>query len=175
MLPRTERLNEDLADVFEALADFSEDPLVRQGVDQLTRLASSLRPTLRFLTPAQTVCNYATLWFRNAASLLSDGDPNGTWQRFQVVAAPSERSSGVYGPNNEGFPSSGPADGPQRENHVHLNPYPNTAAPGQERECEAGNEEWKAGQTVIGNTPGNQGTGTSGQRGASVTSAGATP
>jgi virulence factor Mce-like protein len=175
VLPRTERLNEDLADVFEALADFSEDPLVRQGVDQLTRLASSLRPTLRFLTPAQTVCNYATLWFRNAASLLSDGDPNGTWQRFQVVAAPSERSSGVYGPNNEGFPSSGPADGPQRENHLHLNPYPNTAAPGQERECEAGNEEWKAGQTVIGNTPGNQGTGTSGQRGASVTSAGATP
>ena len=175
VLPRTEQLNDDLADVFEALADFSEDPLARQGVDQLTRLSSSLRPTLRFLTPAQTVCNYATLWFRNAASLLSDGDPNGTWQRFQVVAAPSVRASGIYGPNNEGFPSSGPADGPQRENHLHLNPYPNTAAPGQVRECEAGNEIFEAGKTVIGNVGGNQGTKTSGQGGPSITSAGATP
>jgi virulence factor Mce-like protein len=175
VLPRTERLNEDLADVFEALADFSQDPLVRQGVDQLTRLSSSLRPTLRFLTPAQTVCNYATLWFRNAASLLSDGDPNGTWQRFQVVAAPSVRASGIYGPNNEGMPSSAPANGPQVENHLHLNPYPNTAAPGQVRECEAGNERFARGQTVVGNAPGNQGTRTSGQRGPSITSAGAIP
>jgi virulence factor Mce-like protein len=175
VLPRTEQLNNDLADVFEALADFSRDPLVRQGVDQLTRLSSSLRPTLRFLTPAQTVCNYATLWFRNAASLLSDGDPNGTWQRFQVVAAPSVRASGFYGPNNEGFPSSGPADGPQRENHLHLNPYPNTAAPGQVRECEAGNEIFEPGKTVIGNVGGNQGTKTSGQGGPSITNAGATP
>jgi virulence factor Mce-like protein len=162
VLPRTERMNEDLADVFEALADFSEDPLVRQGVDQLTRLAASLRPTLRFLTPAQTVCNYGTLWFRNAASLLSDGDPNGTWQRFQVVAAPQRlpRGSGDYGPNNEGLPSSGPADGPAEfpENHLHLNPYPNAAAPGQERECEAGNETFVPEETVIGNAPGNGGT-----------------
>jgi hypothetical protein len=175
VLPRTEQLNDDLADVFEALADFSEDPLVRQGVDQLTRLSSSLRPTLRFLTPAQTVCNYATLWFRNAASLLSDGDPNGTWQRFQVVGAPSVRASGIYGPNNEGFPSSGPANGPQVENHLHLNPYPNTAAPGQVRECEAGNEIFARGKTVIGNVAGNQGTKTSGQGGPSITNAGATP
>jgi virulence factor Mce-like protein len=172
VLPKTIRMNEDLADVFEALADFSDDPLVRQGVDQLTRLASSLRPTLRFLTPAQTVCNYGTLWFRNAASLLSDGDPNGTWQRFMVVAAPTQRSSDIFGPNNEGFPSSGVADGPQVENHLHLNMYPNTAAPGQVRECEAGNEPFTTGRTTIGNVPGNQGTRTDGQGGPSVTSAG---
>jgi virulence factor Mce-like protein len=175
VLPRTVRLNEDLADVFDAVADFSEDPIVRQGVDQLTRLSSSLRPTLNFLTPAQTVCNYGTLWFRNAASLLSDGDSNGTWQRFQVVAAPTVRASNVFGPNNEGFPSSAPADGPQVENHLHSNPYPNTAAPGQPRECEAGNEPFLRGRTVIGNVPGNQGTRTSGQGGPSVASAGVTP
>jgi phospholipid/cholesterol/gamma-HCH transport system substrate-binding protein len=163
VLPRTKQMNEDLADVFQALADFSDDPGVRQGIDQLTRLSSSLRPTLHFLTPAQTVCNYATLWFRNAASLLSDGDPNGTWQRFMVVAAPTLRSSNVFGPNNEGFPSSGLANGPQVENHTHLNPYPNTAAPGQERECQAGNERYARGKTEVGNTPGNQGTKTAGQ------------
>jgi ABC-type transporter Mla subunit MlaD len=175
VLPRTRQTNEDLADVFQALADFSDDPLVRQGIDQLTRLSSSLRPLVHFLTPAQTVCNYGTLWFRNAASLLSDGDTNGTWQRFMVVAAPTLRSSNIFGPNNEGLPSNGLANGPQVENHTHLTPYPNTAAPGQERECQAGNDRYARGQTVVGNTPGNQGTKTDGQGGPSVTSAGARP
>jgi hypothetical protein len=92
-----------------------------------------------------------------------------------VVAAPTQRGSDVFGPNNEGLPSSGVANGPQVENHLHLTPYPNTAAPGQERECQAGNERFARGQTVIGNVPGNQGTKTDGQRGASVTSAGARP
>jgi ABC-type transporter Mla subunit MlaD len=172
VLPKTIQMNEDLADVFDALADFSEDPLVRQGVDQLTRISSSLRPTLRFLTPAQTVCNYATLWFRNAASLLSDGDPNGNWQRFMIVAAPSDSLTEPPGPNNEGGPSDAPADGPGRANHLHFNPYPNTAAPGQTRECEAGNERYAVGRTVIGNPSGNQGTRTSGQNSDAASGAG---
>jgi len=172
VLPKTKQTNRDLADVFDSLAEFSDDAMARGGIQMLTRLSSSLRPTLRFLVPAQTVCNYATLWFRNAASLLSDGDPNGTWQRFMVVAAPTQRSSNVFGPNNEGLPSNALANGPQVENHTHVNPYPNTAAPGQTQECEAGNETYARGQTVAGNVPGNQGTKTSGQNGASATETG---
>jgi virulence factor Mce-like protein len=142
VLPKTPPVNEQLADVFE----------------ELTRLSSSLRPTLDFIAPAQTVCNYATLFFRNTASLLSDGDSNGTWQRFQLVSAPG-------GPNNEIGPSSAPANGPAENNHLHTNPYPNSAAPGQSpRECEAGNEPYVVGRTVIGNAPGDQGTRTEGQR-----------
>jgi len=164
VLPKTKQMNRDLADVFDALAEFSDDAMARGGIRMLTRLSSSLKPTLRFLVPAQTTCNYVTLWFRNAASLLSDGDPNGTWQRFMVVAAPTLRSSNVFGPNNEGLPSSALANGPQVENHTHLNPYPNTAAPGQTKECEAGNEPYARGQTVAKNVPGSQGTRTDGQR-----------
>jgi len=65
------------------------------------------------------------------------------------------------GPNNEGSPSSAPAnDGSLDDaNFLHSNPYPNTAAPSQSPvECEAGNEDYIAGQQVIGNVPGNQGT-----------------
>ena len=79
-----------------------------------------------------------TLWFRNVSSLLSEGDNNGTWQRFIIIATPQ-------GPNNEGGPSSAPADGPTVENHLHANPYPNTASPGQPKECEAGNEPYASG------------------------------
>ena len=43
-------------------------------------------------------------------------------------------------------------------NFLHVNPYPNTAAPGQTHECEAGNEDYIRGRQVIGNVPGNQGT-----------------
>jgi hypothetical protein len=172
VLPRTIKPNQDLEDVFDTLADFSQDPGVRGGIDQLTRLVSSLRPTLSFLTPAQTTCNYATLWFRNAASLLADGDSHGTWQRFKVVSSPTDTQkllanqplSEVYGPNNEGSPSRAPANGPNRVNFLHFNPYPNTDAPGQETECEAGNERYQPGQKVIGNTPGNQGARTAGQK-----------
>jgi len=164
-LPRTPPFNRQLASVFDSLAEFADDPVVPLGVQRLADTAAVLRPTVAFLTPAQTVCNYATLWFRNVASLLSEGDSNGTWQRFIIVATP-------VGPNSEGTPSSAPANGPGIDNHLHSNPYPNTAAPGQPRECEAGNQGYVPGQTTIGNIPGNQGTVTSGQSGATTAATG---
>jgi hypothetical protein len=123
--------------------------MVPRGLRATTGALRSLEPTLTYLAPTQTVCNYATLWFRNVASLLSEGDRNGTWQRFIIIATPQ-------GPNSEGGPANAPADGPTEDNHLHTNPYPNTAAPGQPRECEAGNEPYLSGQTVIGNVRGRQ-------------------
>ena len=149
------KLNRRLLRVLQSLEDFADDPLVVRGVEDLTEGIGELRPTLEFAAPVQTTCNYLGLWFRNVSSLLSEGDVNGTWQRFIIVAPPQ-------GPNNEGAPSSAPANGPTPENHLHTNPYPNTASPGQPRECEAGNEPYLTGQTVIGNVPGTQQTKTEG-------------
>jgi len=148
-LLRYPAFNDRLASLLEEVADFSENPLVPRGIKRLTETATSLKPTLAQLTPAQTTCNYLALWFRNVASLLSEGDNNGTWQRFMIVATPT-------GPNNEGGLASAPANGPTLDNHLHSNPYPNTASPGQPNECEAGNEPYIAGRTVIGNPPGTQ-------------------
>jgi ABC-type transporter Mla subunit MlaD len=149
VLPRTPPLNRRLASLLEELQRFAEDPMVPRGLRATTQALNELNPTLAFLTPAQTRCNYVTLFFRNIASHLSEGDRNGTWQRFIIVPTP-------LGPNNEGGPSSGPADGPTEANHLHSNPYPNTASPGQPRECESGNERYVPGQTIIGNQPGTQ-------------------
>jgi virulence factor Mce-like protein len=153
-LRRTPAMNRELKPTFAALQRFAEDPLVSLGVRDLTNTAQLLNPTVAFLTPAQTICNYASLWFRNVASLLSEGDKNGTGQRFIVVAAP-------VGPNNEGGPSSAPASGGvagAQDNYLHTNPYPNTASPGQPKECEAANETYDVGKTTVGNDPGNNGT-----------------
>ena len=157
-LRRAPALNRRVESLFVTLEDFSTDPVVNLGVDRLGDTVKSLRPTLGFLTPAQTTCNYVTLWFSNIASLLSEGDRNGTWQRFIIVTTPQ-------GPNSESGPSSAPANGPNIDNYLHTNPYPNTAAPGQPKECEAGNEVFYQGRQVLGNIPGNQGTETAGQPG----------
>src|SRR3954451_7318733 len=155
-LPESIPTNQKLESTFRTLQQFVNDPLVPKGLNQLNHTFTSLKPTLGFLTPVQTTCNYVTLFLRNVASLLSVGDSNGTWQRFIIIATPT-------GPNNEGGPSGAPANGPTEANHLHANPYPNTASPGQTQECEAGNESYAAGKTVIGNPAGNQGTHTDGQ------------
>jgi hypothetical protein len=149
VLPKTPPLNKRLDSLLQEVQTFSNDPLVPRGIQNTDDLVKSVGPTLNYLAPTQTVCNYVTLWFRNIGSLLSEGDRNGTWQRFIIVTTPQ-------GPNNEGAPSSAPANGPGTDNYLHTNPYPNTAAPGQPRECEAGNEPYLAGQKVTGNSPGTQ-------------------
>jgi virulence factor Mce-like protein len=155
-LKRSPSLNRRLQSLFVTLADFSTDPIVNVGVSRLRDTVATLKPTLAFMTPVQVTCNYVTLFFRNAASLLSEGDKNGTWQRFIIVTTPQ-------GPNSESGPSSGPANGPQVDNYLHTNPYPNTGSPGQDKECEAGNEVFYQGRQMLGNIPGNQGTKTAGQ------------
>jgi virulence factor Mce-like protein len=148
-LRRSVAFNRRLEPLLRELQTFAEDPRTELGVDALSDVVRTLRPTLAHLAPAQLQCNYVTLWFRNVSSLLSEGDKNGTWQRFIIIATPQ-------GPNNEGGPSSAPADGPTVENHLHTNPYPNTASPKQPKECEAGNEPYASGKTVIGNVSGTQ-------------------
>ena len=101
MLPKTPPLNQRLDSLLQELQTFSDDPLVPRGIQRHDRRWSSrCSPTLDYLAPTQTVCNYVTLLFRNISSLLSEGDRNGTWQRFIIVTTPQ-------GPNNEGGPSSG--------------------------------------------------------------------
>jgi virulence factor Mce-like protein len=148
-LRRSPALNHRLAALLGELRRFANDPAAPRGIKRLSETLETLNPTLQNLAPAQLQCNYITLWFRNVSSLLSEGDVHGTWQRFIIIATPS-------GPNNEGGPSSAPANGPNADNYLHSDPYPNTASPGQPKECEAGNEPWLTGRKVIGNVPGRQ-------------------
>lgn len=143
--------NRELGPTAASLLAFNDNDAVRAGLARLQQTVDILGPAIGFIAPAQTVCNYGTLLTRNASSLLSTGPGGGTWQRFTVFDPPD-------GPNNEGGVAAAPAaGGPDNRNFLHINPYPNTASPGQTRECEAGNEAFIAGRQVIGNEPGNQG------------------
>jgi virulence factor Mce-like protein len=159
-------LNTELASSAQAIQAFAHNPVVTLGLEDLTQTATVGNPLFAGIAPVQANCNYLTLAFRNVASLFSENIGVGTLARAMPVLSPD-------GVNAEGFPSSAPASGPSvdraagfgnvpgkaiNDNHLHYNPYPNVSGPGQPRECEAGNETYVEGQTVIGHAPGNAGT-----------------
>ena len=148
-------VNNQLQPTAEALVAFQQAPGVFNGLDLLIGTNRLLKPSLRFIAPAQTTCNYITLAFQNLANSNSQGNSQGNWLNVVPFEPPE-------GPNSESGPSSAPANGPAG-NHLHFNPYPNTGAPGQPNGCEAGNEKYAAGKTVIGNAAEVWGTTTRGQ------------
>ena len=150
--------NAQLNPTAEALLDFQGEPGVIEGLELLTETNEVLEPGIRFITPAQTVCNYLSLAFQNFASVASQGNGTGNWLNVLPFAPPD-------GPNSEAGPASAPANGPGLKNHLHSNPYPRTAAPGQGKVCEAGNERYVPGQVVIGRSPRLWGTTTTNEEG----------
>jgi phospholipid/cholesterol/gamma-HCH transport system substrate-binding protein len=158
-LPGTKALDARLLSLSQHLATYSRTPAVSAGLDRLTLTLQSLRSPLAFLTPVQSTCNYVSLFLRNTGSLLSEKFGNGTALRFNVVviddvlggeAVPSQKPYTT--PVAPGSPGDNGESGP-----LHVNPYPNTASPGQPHECAAGNEPYSS-SAVIGNPPGNLGT-----------------
>ena len=139
VLRRALALTDRLDDSLTALDELASDPATVSALDRLlTALRISL-PVLRHVVPSQTVCNYIGLWTRNVSSTISEGDDSGTWFRTLVVANTDEARAQA-----------------QPSPTLHVNPYGNSAAPGQVHECETGNEPYRRGQQ-FGNVPGNQG------------------
>ena len=140
-------LNEQLPPTAEALVDFQEAPGTMTGLELLTDTNRVLKPSLAYIVPSETVCHYWTLTFKQLASASSQGNSNGNWLQFISYAPPE-------GPNSESTFASAPAnESGNRANHLHYNPLPRTAAPGQEEVCEAGNEKYIPGQLKVGEAP----------------------
>jgi virulence factor Mce-like protein len=154
--------NAELSTTFTAIETLSLDPSTTLGVDDLTETMTILKPTLAYVTPAQTVCNYATILLGNAAQIGSEGGSTGTFQRVMVMPTPgglfdpaNPSTSEPQSPNNEGGPSDQPANGGPPGSDIasflHSNPYPYTAAPGQPaNSCQAGRENYIVGEKQIG-------------------------
>jgi phospholipid/cholesterol/gamma-HCH transport system substrate-binding protein len=142
-LNRSPALYAQLTPTAEALLDFQGDAGVFNGLELLTDTNEVLAPTIKYIAPAQTTCNYLSLVFNNLADAFSESNGNGNWLGAIVFEPPS-------GPNAESAPASAPANGPEKKNHLHFNPYPKT---GQDGTCEAGNERYTSGSTTIGHAP----------------------
>lgn len=118
-----------LSDALAAVDRLARDPATPATLAKLRLAVRSLRPTLAFVAPSQTVCNYAALSGLNFSSALSEGDASGTWLRTMLI----------QGRETESVPRAAPVDG------LHVNPYAGT---GQNGRCEAGNEPFLPGTRI---------------------------
>jgi ABC-type transporter Mla subunit MlaD len=163
-LRRAPELNGRLEATLQALQRLANDPVTLPGLAQLTETAQLIEPTVAYIEPAQTTCNYLTLFFRNLENAVSESDQVGTMLSVLAITLPQLPPL----KNSEAGPSSAPASGPPAskipglsplqlslvdDSFLHSNPYPYTAAPGQPQACAAGNERYIPGRVVIGNPP----------------------
>jgi phospholipid/cholesterol/gamma-HCH transport system substrate-binding protein len=166
-LRRSPQLNSRLVTTLNSIESFAQNPGTLPGLVLLTETAQLIKPTVAYIKPAQTQCNYLTLFFRNLESALSESDQVGTMLDAEPLALPGLASSSGTPllPNSEAGPASAPANGPPgntlkglsplqqnlvQDSFLHSNPYPTT---GQNGVCMAGNERYVAGRKVIGHAP----------------------
>jgi virulence factor Mce-like protein len=142
VLPRTPPLNEDLETALAALRDLARSPTTNLVLDGLTATAQTLTPTLRYLGPHVTVCNYWNYWWTFLSDHLSEEDATGTLQRIGVKNAPrTENALNAFGAsepaNGEGSdPVTSSAEGDVPELHAQY--YGRAVDEQGDADCESG-------------------------------------
>jgi virulence factor Mce-like protein len=74
-------LNNNTGKVFQALDDLVQNPNTLLGLKDLHALIRSAAPLFQYISPRQTVCNYATYFFNALGSHISEGTATGTAER----------------------------------------------------------------------------------------------
>ncbi len=99
VLKRTPPFNRKLERTLAALRDLAESPTTDPTLRGLTATMTTLNPTLRWIGPHQTVCNYFNYWWTHLSDHLSEEDATGTLQRIQVKFSPltQENPLGEFG------------------------------------------------------------------------------
>jgi virulence factor Mce-like protein len=110
VLPRVPQFTSDLEGSLRALRDLAKSPTTDLALAGLTSTMQTLNPTLRYVGPYVTVCNYFNYWWTFLADHISDEDATGTVQRIQVKMAPLTQPNsmlmlGAPGPANGGTPN----------------------------------------------------------------------
>ncbi len=106
VLPETTRLSDDLRGSLRALGDLGRSPLANLTLRGLLTTTGTANPTLQYLGPHVTVCNYWNLYWTLIADHLSERVPSGTLQRIQVKEVPPGQRNGL-----SSFGAARPADG----------------------------------------------------------------
>jgi ABC-type transporter Mla subunit MlaD len=138
---RSVRFYGDLEPTFHSLRDLMRDPATGIALRALTANVTALQPTIRFLGPYQTVCNYWNYFWTYLAEHVSQRGPYGFSQRAAIKSTgqqnnnPSSMGSAEPG-NGEGYnPASAPRGDPA---HLHGQSYQPAITESGEADCETG-------------------------------------
>jgi ABC-type transporter Mla subunit MlaD len=153
VLRRTPEVNDALRDTLDAVGELVRDPATGQSLRALTDTVGILNPTLRFVGPYITVCNYFNYSWTHAAEHLSEPDLTGGAQRTLLNQAGQQidgegRRTGV---STLGAPA--PANGGRSssaQQHLHTNYYSAAVNHRGEADCESGQRGYLRRQNTYG-------------------------
>lgn len=133
---RSVSLNQNLQQTMVALRDLAQTPTTNAALRGLTATVTTLNPTLRYLGPFVTVCNYFNYYWTFVAEQFSEGDVTGSAQRALLNSANHQTNSvgsaGATTPAN-GNPSPVPGEVPE---YTHGQPYGAAITPSGKADCE---------------------------------------
>jgi hypothetical protein len=89
-------LNNETANVFDALDDLVQNPNTLLGLRDLNALVRSGAPLFRYIAPYQSVCNYASYFFNALGSHISEGTASGTAERVLLKSGNNFQDDGAY-------------------------------------------------------------------------------
>jgi hypothetical protein len=135
-LRRSSILYGNLRGALVALRDLAQDPSTNLALRGLTATVGSLNPTLRYLGPYVTVCNFWNYFWTFVAEHFSEGDPTGSTQRALLQASNHQKnnvtnSQATLPANGEQVP---PSETPQ---YTHAQPYGAAVDEQGNADCEA--------------------------------------
>jgi ABC-type transporter Mla subunit MlaD len=166
-LPDLPPFNRRLGDTLQSARDIATAPSTNLVLQGFTASVDSLNPTLRWVGPAVTVCNYWNYWWTLLSDHINEQVPSGTLQRIQVKNAGGGLNLfGASQPVNGDYDATGDpvlGDPPA----LHAQPYGRAVDEQGNADCEAGQRGYPKRETVApeglniatnARTPGNQGT-----------------
>jgi phospholipid/cholesterol/gamma-HCH transport system substrate-binding protein len=143
VLPRSVALSDRLRDTLDATRDLAVVPTTNGALRGLTATRTTLNPTLRYVGPFVTVCNYwNTFWTFVAEHFTAPDETGGTQRILANNGAPQPDDLNSIGANEfaHGGPVLVPINGGRPE-HLHGDVFGNTAVtPQGNADCEAGQE-----------------------------------
>jgi ABC-type transporter Mla subunit MlaD len=168
VLPRTPAFNERLSDSLDALREIASAPTSLLSLRGLEATADTIGPTLRYIGPQITVCNYWNYWWTLLADHISEEESTGTLQRIQVKnAAGGLNQFGAERPVSERTNNPVIAAESGAPVRLHAQPYGRAVDEQGNADCESGQRGYplRLAQgapsdlaiAVDPRTPGNQG------------------
>jgi len=163
VLERTPELTDDLRGTLRAARDLARSPTTDRTLVGLTDTMKTLNPSLRYVGPFVTVCNYFTYMWTFLADILSEEDATGNAWRVQAKLSPlaQENSMSSFGAVRPA--AGGTIDPIQKEAFgdaaaLHASDYGRAVDESGNADCEAGQRGYPGEGTYTNHrTPGNQG------------------
>ena len=164
VLRRLPEFTSKLDGTLRALRDLARSPTTDNSLAGLADTMGTLNPTLRYVGPHVTVCNYFNYTWTAFADHVSEEDATGTVQRIQVKNVPLEQDNSL-----SAFGATRPASGGEIDPiqhalfgdtvNLHQADYPRSVDENGNADCEAGQRGYLDEDSVSQNhrTPGSQG------------------